>query len=113
VSTGDWGRAGPSHLKLRDTKPLGAVESLIRRVLLEALPEEGQAVPLQQLALRLSASAPSVSCCLLGMRVESYVEDAAAVLKAAPLSEEQVVRAMLAVRKAAEELGAEKRGLWS
>jgi hypothetical protein len=112
VSTGDWGRQGPTHLRLREAKPMGTVESLMRRVLLEALPEVDQAAPLQQLALQISSSAPSVSCCLVGMRLENYVEDTAAVLKAAPLSPEQVERAMSAVRRAAEELGTEKRGLW-
>jgi len=111
VSTGDWGRNGATHLQLKDKKPMGAVESLMRRVLSEAVEAES-AVPLQQLALRLSLSSPGVSSCLLGMRTEAYVEDAAAVLKEAPFSEAQVTKAMTSVRNAAQELGCQRRGLW-
>mmetsp|Transcript_13402 Transcript_13402/g.27973 ORF Transcript_13402/g.27973 Transcript_13402/m.27973 type:complete len:438 (+) Transcript_13402:67-1380(+) len=116
VSTGDWGRNGPSHWRLRDAKPMGVVESLIKRVLQEAIAEEGQdgsaSPPLQQVALRLALSAPSVACCLCGSRTEGYVEDVAAVLRAAPLPPERVQRALTSVRAAAEELGCERRGLW-
>jgi len=115
VSSGDWGRNGATHLQLRDAKPMGAVESLLRRVLLEALAQGPEALParsLQQLALQLALSAPSVSCCLCGARTEKYVEDVAAVLRLPPLPAEQVSRALLAVRSAAEELGCERRGLW-
>ncbi|CAK0819664.1 unnamed protein product, partial [Prorocentrum cordatum] len=113
VSAGDWGRSA-SHLRLRDARPMGAVESLLRRVLSEALAEGGggDALPLQQLSLRLSLSAPSVACCLNGMHDARYVQDAAAVLQAAPFSAEQTVRALQAARSAAEELGCERRGLW-
>lgn len=116
VSSGDWGRNGPTHWRLLDAKPMGAVESLMRRVLLEALQDatEAGAPPpsLQQLSLRLALSTPGVASTLCGLRKESYVEDAAAVLKQAPLAPEQVERAYAAVRSAAEELGCQRRGLW-
>jgi len=119
VSTGDWGRQGATHWQLRDKTPMGAVESLLKRVLLEALQAEGgvlegdaSKIPLQHLALKLSLSSPGVSSTLCGMRAEAYVEDAAAVLKQAPFSAVQVEKAMSMVRIAAEELGCEKRGLW-
>mmetsp|Transcript_89519 Transcript_89519/g.187018 ORF Transcript_89519/g.187018 Transcript_89519/m.187018 type:complete len:433 (+) Transcript_89519:108-1406(+) len=115
VSSGDWGRQGATHLQLRDKKPMGAVESLLKRVILEAVNEEGATLDnttLQQLALRLSLSSPSVSSTLCGMRQDAYVEDVSKVLAQEPFSEEQVRRAYTTVRQAAEELGCEKRGLW-
>eukprot|EP00440_Ansanella_granifera_P050391 gb/GFBE01054612.1/.p1 GENE.gb/GFBE01054612.1/~~gb/GFBE01054612.1/.p1 ORF type:complete len:439 (+),score=84.49 gb/GFBE01054612.1/:1-1317(+) len=113
VGHGDWGRGGASHLPLRDEKPMGTMQSLLKRVLVEALQIEADSAPsLQCLALRLSASAPGVACSLTGARRESYVADVSEVLRSAPFSEEQVRRAMLAVRSAAEELGCQKRGLW-
>lgn len=111
VSSGDWGRNGATHLRLADAKPMGTVESLLRRVLLEAVQEEAT-VPLQQVALRLALSAPGVACSLCGMRTERYVEDVATVLQAAPLAPQQVLRAFATVRSAAEELGCDRRGLW-
>jgi len=115
VSSGDWGRSGDSRLCLRDSKPMGAVESLLSRVLLEALFEDKPPSPspsLQQVSLRLALSAPSVASSLCGMRTEKYVEDSAAVLKEPPFSQEQLTRGLLAVRAAAEELGCENRGFW-
>ncbi|CAE8584566.1 unnamed protein product [Polarella glacialis] len=115
VSTGDWGRSGDSHLHLREVKPMGTMPSLVKRVLVEALRDGGvqmePAPPLQQVALRLAISAP-VSLSLIGARSERYVEDVSAVLQAEPFSGDQVKRAMLAVRTAAEELGCERRGFW-
>lgn len=122
VSSGDWGRNGATHLQLRDAKPMGAVESLLRRVLMEAIQAEvasaagasapSAPLPLQQLALKVSLSAPGVACTLCGMRTERYVEDAVQVLQEAPLEAAQVLRAFTAVRSAAEELGCQRRGLW-
>lgn len=115
VSSGDWGRNGAEHLKLREAKPMGAVEALFQRVLSEALAAEssestsGGGVPFQQLALQIAMSGPSVSCCLNGMRAEGYVNDAAAVLQKAPLSVAAVERAMKSARMAAEELGCDHR----
>jgi len=113
VSSGDWGRNGPTHLRLRDAKPMGAVESLLRRVVSEAAGAEvAPDTSLQRLALRVAMSAPEVSCCLNGMRGEAYVADAAQVLSEAPLSAEAVAAVMRSVRMASEELGCETRGLW-
>jgi len=115
VSSGDWGRGGASHLKLREARPMGTVESLIQRVLLEKLFDDklpSPTPPLQQVALRLTTSAPSVACTLCGVRTEQYLHDAIAVLKEPPFSSEQVTSALGAVRSAAEELGCAKRGLW-
>lgn len=119
VSAGDWGRRGPEPIQLRDKTPMGALESLLRRVLVEALYPDGKtatvgagAPSLQRLALKLSLSAPGVGCSLNGMRTERYVEDAAAVLAEAPFSAEEVRKALATTRQAAEELGCEKRGLW-
>jgi len=115
VSSGDWGRNGATHMQLRDVKPMGTIESLLRRVLFDSLSEgagDQPPVPLQQMALQLALSSPGVSCSLLGMRTEKYVEDAAAVLQAPPLHTEQVVKAYTAVREAAKELGCQNRGLW-
>jgi len=115
VSSGDWGRGGASHLKLREARPMGAVESLMQRVLLDALfgsELPSPAPPLQQVALRLAASGPSVSCTLCGVRTEQYLQDAIAVLKEPPFSTERVTNALGAVRSAAEELGCVRRGLW-
>jgi len=115
VSSGDWGRGGASHLKLREARPMGAVESLIQRVLFEALfgtKLPSPTPPLQQVALRLTASAPSVACTLCGVRTEHYLRDVIAVLKEPPFSTEQVTNALVGVRSAAEELGCVKRGLW-
>lgn len=110
VSTGDWGRRGPTHWQLRDAKPMGAVESLLRRVLREACARED--LPLQQLALLTATSAQGVASSLCGMRTETYVADAAAVLAMEPLPFDAVERALTSVRVAAVELGCEKRGLW-
>merc|ERR1712194_533464 len=59
VSSGDWGR-NHEHTRLRDEKPMKAVEALLRRTLRDALFEGTEAaaanVSLQQLALRLSLS---------------------------------------------------------
>ncbi|CAJ1376109.1 unnamed protein product [Effrenium voratum] len=106
VSAGDWGRSA-SHLQIREAKPMGAVPSLLKRVLKEVLGEG----PLQQLALRVAASAP-VACALNGARRPAYVEDLQAVLQAEPLTQTQVEKAMRAVRSMAEELGCDTRGLW-
>lgn len=119
VSSGDWNQTGASYLRLADKKPMGSTEALLKRVLLEALSEEGSSIQhsksasLQQLALHLAMSAPSVSCSLCGTRSETYVEDATAVLRQPPLSAAQVLRAFTAIRTLAEELGCETKGLWT
>lgn len=116
VTTGDWGRTSTSHVKLCETKPIGAMQSLLKRVLVEALYKEEEAnvvpPPLQQVALRVALSSPGVASTLCGARQESYVEDVSAVLKTSPYTVEQVNRAFEAVRAAAEELACQKRGLW-
>merc|ERR1711963_564404 len=115
IQTGDWGR-NAEHIRFRDKKPMGPVEALLKRVLLEAISESGVEAPpemsLQQLSLWLSSSAPAVSCSLCGMRTEQYVEDATAVLRRAPLSHEQVTHALMRIRTLVEELGGESRRLW-
>jgi len=117
VSSGDWGRNGASHLKLRESQPMGSTESLVKKVLVGAvgsstLQSQSRSAPLQQLALHLAASSPSVTCSLIGASSERYLEDVAAVLRAEPLLFDQVLRAYGTVRAAAEELGCEHRGLW-
>jgi len=112
VQSGDWGRAGTSHVQFRDKKPLGTVEALLKRVLQDAVGPGSEDVPFQQLALRLALSAPSVSTTLCGMRSEQYVEDTSAALRAAPLSPEQVSQALLAARNMLQELGGETRRFW-
>jgi len=119
VSAGDWGSlSSKTHVKLRAEIPMGPVQALLQRVLVETLAEDGvtdvdwAAIPLQQIAIQLSLSAPGVSSCLLGMRSESYVDDAAAALRAAPLSHDAVHRSMKKMRYAMEEIGGNRRGLW-
>lgn len=116
VSSGDWGRNQESHVRLRDEVPMKAVEALLRRTLREAMFEGSESTtqnsPLQQLALRLSLSAPSVSAALCGARTEAYLQDVVAVLREPPLTEDQVTRGLSMVRSAAEELGCQHRGLW-
>lgn len=111
LASGDWGRQGASHIRFRDVKPMGTVEALLKRVLNEALSLDGH-IPMQQAALRLSLSAPSLSCCLCGARRESYVEDVAAALQAEPFTTEQVSQTLLSMRSAATELGGESRRFW-
>mmetsp|Transcript_65395 Transcript_65395/g.156370 ORF Transcript_65395/g.156370 Transcript_65395/m.156370 type:complete len:433 (-) Transcript_65395:213-1511(-) len=114
VSSGDWGRGGQSHIRLKDSKPLSPVHALLKRVLLEGAGARAQVAPdLQRLALRLSASAPGVSCSLCGMRRVDYVQDVAAVLQEPPLPKEQVAETMKTVRQLMQELGAEHRRFWS
>ncbi|CAL1127527.1 unnamed protein product [Cladocopium goreaui] len=115
VSTGDWGRGGNSYLQLREAKPMGTTQSLLKRVVLDALADakakaEAEAT-LQQVALRL-ASSSNVSCTLNGAHQTKYVEDLEDVLKVASLSESQVQRAMQSVRSMATELGCQTKGLW-
>lgn len=115
VSSGDWGRNGATHVRLRDAKPLGTVESLLQRILCEALQPGAvnpDPLPLQQVALRLALSAPGVASSLCGMHTVQYVEDASTVLQAAPFAPELVSNAFSAVRSAAEELGCQRRGFW-
>lgn len=114
MSSGDWGRSGASHINLRDAKPMGTVEALLKRTILDQIGDEALSAnpSFQQVALHLGASAPGVSCMLNGMKKENYVKDAAAVLAAKPLSEEVVVKALATVRTAALELGGSNRGLW-
>eukprot|EP00913_Durusdinium_trenchii_P011385 g10696.t1 len=76
VSSGDWGR-NDKHLQLREAKPMGTTESLLKRVLTEALGEEA---PLQQLALRLALSAPGSACTLNGAHRWNYLDDLEEVL---------------------------------
>mmetsp|Transcript_49317 Transcript_49317/g.78011 ORF Transcript_49317/g.78011 Transcript_49317/m.78011 type:complete len:423 (+) Transcript_49317:42-1310(+) len=109
IAAGDWGRQGASHIYLREKKPMGTVESLLKRALLESLSLE---VPFQQAALRLALSGPSVSCTLCGARSTSYVEDISAVLREPPLATELVVRALEVTRSALLEVGGEKRRYW-
>eukprot|EP00435_Cladocopium_sp_Y103_P065777 s264_g27.t1 len=112
VSTGDWGRGGASYLQLREAKPMGTTQSLLKRVVLDAIAADAAAeAPLQQLALRL-ASSSNVSCTLNGAHQTKYVEDLEDVLKAASFSESQVQRAMQSVRSMATELGCQTKGLW-
>lgn len=114
VSTGDWGRGGNSYLQLREAKPMGTTQSLLKRVVLDALADANLAeaeVPLQQLALRLAASS-HVSCTLNGAHQMKYVEDLEDVLKVASFSESHVQRAMQSVRSMATELGCQTKGLW-
>lgn len=115
VSVGDWGRSGPSHLQLKEAKPMGTMQSLLKRVLNEALHDHGDDtsnLALQQVAMQLSMSSPSVSSTLCGARRTKYVEDVSSVLKLEPLSTTKVHKAFEAIRNAADELGCQKRGLW-
>jgi aryl-alcohol dehydrogenase-like predicted oxidoreductase len=114
ISLGDWGRQGPSHLQLRDKTPMGTIEALLKRVILEAVGHEPSPMPqsFQQMALRLALSGPSVASTLCGMRSEGYVDDASAVLREAPFSAEQVSKALLAARTAIQEVGGETRRYW-
>eukprot|EP00929_Paragymnodinium_shiwhaense_P120420 TRINITY_DN92362_c0_g1_i1.p1 TRINITY_DN92362_c0_g1~~TRINITY_DN92362_c0_g1_i1.p1 ORF type:complete len:442 (+),score=117.61 TRINITY_DN92362_c0_g1_i1:74-1399(+) len=113
LSAGDWGRQA-GHLQLKEKKPMGATEQLLRRAMCEKLFDEQPSPlpPMQQLAVRLSASAPGVAACLIGARQERYVEDVAAVLREAPFEPQRVASAMAAVRSCFEELGCDRRGLW-
>lgn len=110
MASGDWGRSGANHVRLRDAKPMGTVEALLKRVLLEELGFEAS-TSLQQAELRLVSSA-QVASCLCGMRAESYVEDAVHVLKQTPLDDALVQAAFRKARQAVEELGGQTRGLW-
>jgi len=116
AGSGDWGRNGASHVKLREAKPMGTVEALLKRILKDNMGDEAfsspDGVPLQQMALRVALSTPSASCCLCGMRTEDYVQDAIAVLKAPPLAPGKVAHSFQQVRAAMDELGGMKRGLW-
>lgn len=111
MASGDWGRQGASHIRFREAKPMGTVEALLKRVLVEKLSIDGN-VPMQEAALRLALSAPSLSCCLCGSRRESYVDDVAAALRAAPFTAEQVSQTLQAARQAAAELGGTPRRFW-
>lgn len=116
VSSGDWEGPKLTHLRLKDSKPMGAIPQLLKRVVQDALGEEAginaAQMTLQQLSLRLASSTSAVSCTLLGMRRQQYVDDAAAVLKLPPLAPEIVVRAHYSVRSCFEELGGQHRSLW-
>eukprot|EP00927_Polykrikos_kofoidii_P066495 TRINITY_DN62085_c0_g1_i1.p1 TRINITY_DN62085_c0_g1~~TRINITY_DN62085_c0_g1_i1.p1 ORF type:complete len:474 (-),score=86.50 TRINITY_DN62085_c0_g1_i1:571-1869(-) len=112
ISSGDWGRSGDSHVVLREVKPMGTVASLLKRVLIEAIGDCVEGVPLQQIALQLAHSSPSIDVALCGMRSERYVEDVAEVLRAPRLTPEQVERALQATRRAMEELGGQTGRLW-
>ncbi|CAK9056972.1 Oxalate--CoA ligase (Oxalyl-CoA synthetase) (Peroxisomal-coenzyme A synthetase) [Durusdinium trenchii] len=101
VSSGDWGR-NDKHLQLREAKPMGTTESLLKRVLTEALGEEA---PLQQLALRLALSAPGSACTLNGAHRWNYLDDLEEVLTKEPFQVSQVQKAMTAARSMATELG--------
>lgn len=101
-------------MQLREAKPMGTTQSLLKRVVLDALADTNLAaaeVPLQQLALRLAASS-HVSCTLNGAHQMKYVEDLEDVLKVASFSESHVQRAMQSVRSMATELGCQTKGLW-
>jgi len=114
---GDWGSSS-SHLRLKDKKPMGTSELLLKRVILEALSSEGVAseeldgASLQRLALRLAFSAQGNDCCLCGMRSERYVEDAAAAMQLPHVPASAVVRSFSQVRRALEEMGVDRRGFW-
>jgi aryl-alcohol dehydrogenase-like predicted oxidoreductase len=112
LSSGDWGRQGTSHLQLRDKKPMGTIEALLKRVLYERLGIADPDVPLQQVALRLAVSAPSVSCTLNGARSDRYIEDVLSVLREPCFSADQVSQALLATRAALQELGGQTRRFW-
>jgi len=113
TQSGDWGR-NASHLQLRDKKPIGTTEALLKRMFSQEFSSEASLheQSLQHIALQLANSAPGNSCCLNGMRTEGYVADAAAVLRTAPLPSAGVAPALESVRAALEEMGAERRGLW-
>ena len=72
-----------------EAKPMGTTQSLLKRVVLDALAADAGAdladaeAPLQQLALRLAASS-HVSCTLNGAHQLKYVEDQ----QSAPVGEE-------------------------
>ncbi|CAJ1446673.1 unnamed protein product, partial [Effrenium voratum] len=57
VSAGDWGRSA-SHLQIREAKPMGAVPSLLKRVLKEVLGEAASQLKHQELLSFRSKRAP-------------------------------------------------------
>jgi len=110
VSTGDWGRGGNSYLQLREAKPMGTTQSLLKRVVRDATGEAADA-PLQQVALRVAAS-NRISCTLNGAHDMKYVEDLEVVLSKESFTESQVESVMRSARSMATELGCQTQGLW-
>jgi uncharacterized protein len=82
---------------LRLAGPTGAP---VTELLDPALPQERRSATTSQKALHVVASAPGVSCVLVGMRRPAYVDDATEVLGWPPLGAESVRAALSAIREA-------------
>jgi aryl-alcohol dehydrogenase-like predicted oxidoreductase len=76
----------------------GASGEPVARRLDPALPAERRNATASQKALQVVASAPGVSCVLVGMRRPAYVEDATQVLRWPPLEGEAVRAALESVK---------------
>jgi hypothetical protein len=81
------------ELRRRAASRSRAVERRIAEAVDPLLPPERRGESLSRKALWTVASTPGVSCVLVGMRQEAYVEDALAVLPWPPLAEPNAVYA--------------------